>query len=76
MLQYSGTVCVTLTLIFAMLLITWGIARGYRYLHNRLIRYAARKLQVCWVDTIDPLKTLVGVFTAGVTNEYENLPGE
>lgn len=48
-----------------MLLITWGIALGYRYLHNRLIRSAARKLQACWADTIDPVEVKIEVFGLG-----------
>ena len=47
------------------LLITWGIALGYRYLHNRLIRSAARKLQACWADTIDPVEVKIEVFGLG-----------
>lgn len=48
-----------------MLLITWGISRGYRTVHNRLIERSVRNLQAGWSDAIDPVEVRVEVFGLG-----------
>lgn len=48
-----------------MLLITWGIARGFRAIHNKLIRRRAKRLAECWNDTVTPVEVKVEVYGLG-----------
>ena len=48
-----------------MLLVAYGIALGYRAVHNRLIGRSAARLTRNWEDGIDPLEVKVEVFGLG-----------